>query len=105
MNKKQQMKQDLKALIEDYKSSKELDFIFNKDTDKFDITQFPDIIQKMVTLVTTKASSFSNISALGITLFVLGDLFGQLRPKINATVYSDDILLINFYGIVLAASG
>jgi len=105
MNKKQQMKQDLKTLIDDYKSSKELDFIFNKDTDKFDITQFPDIIQKMVTLVTTKASSFSNISALGITLYVLADLFGQLRPKINATVYSEDILLINFYGIVLAASG
>jgi len=54
MNKKEQMKQDLKTLIDDYKSSKELDFVFNKVTDKFDITQFPDIIQKMVTLVTTK---------------------------------------------------
>ena len=104
-NKITQIKNNLNLLIQDYESSSELQFMFNSKTAEYDISQLPNIIQDMTRLVTTKSSSFSDISAVGMALFVLSGLFGQARPQISAQAYSDDILGVNFYGLILAGSG
>ena len=101
----EKIKRDLRIQIANYESDPELDWLINKNMTKFDTSQMPDIIQKMVKLVTTKASTFSDISAVGISTFVLSGIFGQMRPVINTQVYSDDILGVNFYGFIFAASG
>ena len=105
MSEEQLMKEELDNLIKLYKESDELKFLGERDLEKFDIKGMPDIIQKMSKLVTTKAPSFSNISAVSISNFVLAGLFGQLRPRIIDSVYSSDELGINYFGLTLAASG
>lgn len=62
-------------------------------------------MQDMVKLATNKSPSFSNISALAVSNFVLSHTFGQLRPTINDPVYSDDSIGVNTYSVVISKSG
>lgn len=103
MEQEQRIIEDLENLSEQYKA--ELTFIQNRNMNSFDIKQLPLVMQKMINLAIAKTPSFSNISALAVANFVLGHLFGQLRPRINDPMYSDDEIGINTYSIVLARSG
>jgi len=93
----------LDSLIAQYKT--ELDFIQNRNMDRFDTTVLPQIMQDIVKLAVAKTPSFSNISAVAVANFVLSHMFGMLRPKINDSVYSDDTIGINTYGIIISRSG
>lgn len=93
----------LKSLIDQYEQ--ELTFLHNRSMNRFDTTQLPEIIQDMVKLATAKTPSFSNISAVAVSNFVLSHLFGQLRPHINDPIYSDDSIGINTYSIIISRSG
>ena len=103
MKRENQIISQLESLCNQYKS--ELTFLQNRNMTSFDITLLPPIMQKMIQLAIAKTPSFSNISALAVANFVLGHLFGQLRPRINDPMYSDDEIGINTYSIVLARSG
>lgn len=94
---------NLEALIKQYES--ELTFLQNRSMNKFDTSQLPQVIQDMVKLATAKTPSFSNISAVAVSNFVLSHLFGQLRPVINDPIYSDDKIGINTYSIIISRSG
>lgn len=93
----------LKALVDQYES--ELTFLHNRSMNRFDVTQLPTVIQDMVKLATAKTPSFSNVSAVAVSNFVLSHLFGQLRPRINDSIYSDDQIGINTYSIIISRSG
>ena len=93
----------LKALVDQYEA--ELTFLHNRSMNQFDVTQLPTVIQDMVKLATAKTPSFSNISAVAVSNFVLSHLFGQLRPRINDPIYSDDQIGINTYSIIISRSG
>ena len=95
--------QDLQNLIAQYEA--ELDFLHNRSMHRFDISVLPKPILDMVRLATAKTPSFSNIAALSVANFVLSHTFGQLRPTINDPIYSDDIIGINTYSLILARSG
>ena len=103
MKQEEQILNQLDHLREQYKA--ELTFLQNRNMNSFDVKQLPPIIQKMIQLAIAKTPSFSNISALAVANFVLGHVFGQLRPRINDPMYSDDEIGINTYSIVLARSG
>ena len=103
MKQEEQIISQLDALGKQYE--KELDFLHNRNMNTFDTTKLPEIMQKMLKLAIAKSPSFSNISALAVSNFVLGHLFGQLRPHINDPMYSDDEIGVNTYSIVLARSG
>lgn len=103
MKRENQIISQLESLCNQYKS--ELTFLQNRNMTSFDVTLLPPIMQKMIQLAIAKTPSFSNISALAVANFVLGHLFGQLRPRINDPMYSDDEIGINTYSIVLARSG
>ena len=60
---------NLEALIKQYES--ELTFLQNRSMNKFDTSQLPQVIQDMVKLATAKTPSFSNISAVAVSNFVL----------------------------------
>jgi len=98
-----QILSSLDSLILQYKA--ELDFIQNRNMDRFDTTVLPQIMQDIVKLAVAKTPSFSNISAVAVANFVLSHMFGMLRPKINDSVYSDDTIGINTYTIIIARSG
>ena len=93
----------LKALVNQYEA--ELTCLHNRSMNRFDVTQLPTVIQDMVKLATAKTPSFSNISAVAVSNFVLSHLFGQLRPRINDPIYSDDQIGINTYSIIISRSG
>ena len=103
MKQEDQIISQLESLSNQYKS--ELTFLQNRSMTSFDVTLLPPVIQQMIQLAIAKTPSFSNISALAVANFVLGHLFGQLRPRINDPMYSDDEIGINTYSIVLARSG
>lgn len=94
---------NLETLIAQYEN--ELTFLQNRSMSRFDTTQLPKVIQDMVKLATAKTPSFSNISAVAVSNFVLSHLFGQLRPVINDPIYSDDKIGINTYSIIISRSG
>ena len=94
---------NLENLIAQYEA--ELTFLQNRSMNKFDTTQLPKVIQNMVKLATAKTPSFSNISAVAVSNFVLSHLFGQIRPVINDPIYSDDKIGINTYSIIISRSG
>lgn len=94
---------NLETLIAQYEN--ELTFLQNRSMNRFDTTQLPKVIQDMVKLATAKTPSFSNISAVAVSNFVLSHLFGQLRPVINDPIYSDDKIGINTYSIIISRSG
>lgn len=94
---------DLKSLKSQYEA--ELTFLHNRSMHKFDSTVLPQVIQDFIKLAVAKTPSFSNISALAVTNFVLSHTFGQLRPVINDPIYSDDDIGVNTYSIVLNKSG
>lgn len=94
---------DLKNLIEEHEQT--LTFLHNRNMNQFDVTQLPKVIQSMVKLATAKTPSFSNISAVAVSNFVLSHLFGQIRPTINDPIYSDDSIGINTYSIIISRSG
>ena len=60
---------NLENLIAQYEA--ELTFLQNRSMNKFDTTQLPKVIQNMVKLATAKTPSFSNISAVAVSNFVL----------------------------------
>jgi hypothetical protein len=62
-------------------------------------------MQNMIRVANAKTPSFSNISALAVSNFVLSHMFGQIRPHFNDGVYSDDSIGLNTYSIILARSG
>lgn len=93
----------LKSLIDQYEL--ELTFLHNRSMNQFDVTQLPQVIQDMTKLATAKTPSFSNISAVAVSNFVLSHMFGQLRPTINDPIYSDDKIGINTYSIIISRSG
>lgn len=93
----------LDNLIAQYES--ELDFLHNRNMNKFDTSVLPQIVQDIIKLATAKSPSFSNVSATAVANFVLSHTFGQLRPTINDPIYSDDSIGINTYSIILARSG
>lgn len=95
--------QNLQNLVAQYEA--ELDFLHNRNMSKFDITVLPKPILDMVKLATAKTPSFSNIAALSVANFVLSHTFGQLRPTINDPIYSDDVIGVNTYSLILARSG
>jgi len=95
--------QDLESLIKQYES--ELDFLHNRNLNRFDTKMLPQVIQDMVKLATAKTPSFSNISAVAVSNFVLSHMFGQIRPCINDPIYSDDKIGINTYSIIISRSG
>lgn len=99
----EQILTNLKSLIDQYES--ELTFLQNRSMNQFDTTQLPDVIQDMVKLATAKTPSFSNISAVAVSNFILSHMFGQLRPRINDPIYSDDDIGINTYSIIISRSG
>lgn len=103
MKQEDQIIESLKHLSNQYKA--ELTFLHNRNMTSFDVTVLPPIMQKMIKLAIAKTPSFSNISALAVANFVLGHLFGQLRPRINDPIYSDDEIGINTYTIALSRSG
>lgn len=72
---------------------------------KFDIDRLPTEIQDIVKVVTAKAPSFSNIAALGVANYGIAHTLGQLRPKINSTVYSSNLIGANVYSIIISNSG
>jgi hypothetical protein len=94
---------NLKSLINQYEA--ELTFLHNRSMNKFDTTQLPEVVQDMVKLATAKTPSFSNISAVAVSNFILSHMFGQLRPHINDPIYSDDTIGINTYSIIISRSG
>ena len=94
---------NLETLIAQYEN--ELTFLQNRSMSRFDTTKLPKVIQDMVKLATAKTPSFSNISAVAVSNFVLSHLFGQLRPVINDPIYSDDKIGINTYSIIISRSG
>lgn len=95
--------QDLENLIKQHEA--ELTFLHNRSMHRFDTTQLPDIVQNMVKLATAKTPSFSNISAVAVSNFVLSHTFGQVRPTINDPIYSDDNIGINTYSMIISRSG
>lgn len=99
----EQILNDLESLIKDHEQS--LTFLHNRNMSRFDVTQLPEVIQKMVTLATAKTPSFSNVSAVAVANFVLSHMFGQIRPTINDPIYSDDSIGINTYSIIISRSG
>ena len=94
---------DLKLLIMQYEE--ELTFLHNRNMNQFDVSMLPKVLQAMVKLATAKTPSFSNISAVAVANFVLSHMFGQVRPKINDPIYSDDSIGINTYSIIISRSG
>lgn len=94
---------DLKSLITQHEA--ELTFLHNRNMSQFDITALPQIVQDMVKLATAKTPSFSNISAVAVSNFVLSHMFGQVRPKLNDPIYSDDSIGINTYSMIISRSG
>lgn len=94
---------DLKLLIMQYEE--ELTFLHNRNMSQFDVSMLPKVLQAMVKLATAKTPSFSNISAVAVANFVLSHMFGQVRPKINDPIYSDDSIGINTYSIIISRSG
>lgn len=94
---------DLKHLIDQYEE--ELTFLKNRSFDKFDTTLLPKPLQDMIKIANAKTPSFSNISALAVSNFVLSHMFGQVRPTLNDGVYSDDAIGLNTYSIIIAKSG
>ena len=76
-----------------------------KTGDKFEVKRLPPVIRKAISLVVAKSPAFSNISACTTANYVFTHLVGQLRPKINDIVYSNDTLGINYYGVNIASSG
>ena len=88
MKQEDQIIESLEHLSNQYKA--ELTFLHNRNMTSFDTTILPPVMQKMIKLAIAKTPSFSNISALAVANFVLGHLFGQLRPRINDPMYSDD---------------
>jgi len=99
----EQILSDLKSLINQYES--ELTFLHGRNMNQFDTTQLPNIILDMVKIANAKTPSFSNISAIAVSNFVLSHMFGQLRPRINDPIYSDDEIGINTYSIIISRSG
>ena len=98
MKLEEQILTKLKSLIDQYEA--ELTFLHGRSMNRFDTTQLPQVIQDMTKLATAKTPSFSNISAVAVSNFVLSHLFGQIRPVINDPIYSDDKIGINTYSII-----
>ena len=94
---------DLKNLYTQYEN--ELEFLHNRSMDSFNTTVLPDIVQDMIRVANAKTPSFSNISALAVANFVLAHMFGQVRPRINDAIYSDDSIGLNVYNILISKSG
>ena len=94
---------DLKNLYTQYED--ELDFLKGRNMDSFDTTLLPEVLQDMIRIANAKTPSFSNISALAVANFILSHTFGQVRPKLNDGVYSDDAIGLNTYSIIIARSG
>ena len=94
---------DLQNLIAQYES--ELTFLQNRSMHSFDTSVLPQVIQDMVKLATAKTPSFSNVSAVAVSNFVLSHMFGQIRPHIIDPIYSDDKIGINTYSIIISRSG
>ncbi len=99
----EQILTNLKSLIDQYES--ELTFLHNRKMDQFDMTYLPEVLQNMVKVANAKTPSFSNISAVAVSNFVLSHLFGQLRPVISDGIYSDDNIGINTYSVIISRSG
>ncbi len=94
---------NLDNLVAQYET--QLEFLHNRSMTKFDTTVLPQVIQDLIKLAVAKSPSFSNISATAVANFVLSHTFGQLRPTINDQIYSDDVIGINTYSIILSRSG
>ncbi len=92
------------AFLEDAK-----DYIKKKEEhtwDAFNVEVLPKEVKDMVRIsVLASSGSFSNIAALSIATFVLADLFGQFRCKLNDAAYSLNAIGLNIYAFVLSLSG
>jgi len=84
---------------------RELQNVLGKDYSKFDLKELPSHLQDSVNIVLTKSPGFSTIAATSVVTFTYAELFGQLRPKISDSVYSSDLLGINYNSFVLERSG
>jgi len=99
----QQALEKIEHLIKEYEE--DMQFLHNRDLQSFTILEIPKIMQDMIRLVTTQSPEFSNVSALAVANFVLGHMYGQLRPTINDLSYSADPITPNIYSIIIAKSG
>lgn len=98
----QQRTEAIKNLITLYE--RDLGSILDVGT-KFDLNRLPTQIQDIVKVVTAKAPSFSNVSAISVVNYGISHVLGQLRPKINSTVYSSSLIGCNIYSINISPSG
>jgi len=99
---KQKIQDSINNLIKEYEE--ELPYL-KIDTSKYDVSKLPSVMQGMVRFSILQSPSFSNIAATAISTFVLSSLFGQLRVKINDTIYSEQMLGVNSYTILISRSG
>lgn len=78
----------------------------NHTYETFNINTLPKEVKDLVDIsVLASSGSFANSTALAIATFVLSDLFGQFRFKINDSVYSHNAIGLNIYAFVLSLSG
>ena len=98
----EQRREDLRKIVSDYETILKDELVVGK---RFDVTRLPKTIQESIALVTAKAPAFSNIAALTTVNYVYAHVATQMRARINDPSYSSDTLGVNYYAVLLSASG
>jgi len=71
----------------------------------FEPNRLTKVMQDAIALVTAKSPAFSTVAAATTAMYGFNHVIGQLRPRINDSVYSNDIIGLPFIGVVLSSSG
>ena len=92
------------TLFED--SSGHLNFLDTLNYATFDLSVLPDVMQGLCYYIKLIPNNdYPNSATLLTATFNAAAVLGQLRPRINDTIYSNDILGLNVYGFAFLRSG
>jgi len=92
------------TLFED--SSKQLSFLDNLNYETFDLSMLPDVMQGLTYYIKLIPNNdYPNSATVLTATFNASAILGQLRPRINDRIYSNDMLGLNVYGFAFLRSG